>query len=156
MEKVKVVAYFVNALNEDIFTFYQEIISHCHRHNFDLVAIFHDKDKSEKDYLSAWDNLISFLLINKEIKQVLLPYTNNRINFDGYERISYMQEFIDLPCATSWRIIKDEGEHEDYEWGIDYTRWETFDSELRNNGVKDKGITLNVPYLDISEDDIPF
>jgi hypothetical protein len=147
-EREKVVAYFVSTPNENLFDFYDEINFHCEHHNYDLVAIFHDINKSESDYLSTWDMLISFLLINKDIKQVLLPYSNNEIVFDGYDRLSDMQEFIDLPCATSWRIVEDRWEDEPYWWDND--------EETENNDGVEYKYRTNGLILGISEDEIPF
>lgn len=148
MKRHKTVAYFATRPHEDFNLFYHEIYNHCLEEKergyqeLDLLAVFHDLDKDDHDDLPAWDQLVTFLLVNKDVKRVLLPRSSEGLLFDGYDCILDMQEFFDLPLVTSWFI----NDNQDPRYYYDEDEDEDSSNEYR----------FNDSLLEINDEDIPF
>lgn len=160
MKKVKAVAYFVTKPGEEYYEFIQSIFDHCLEEKmrgyeeYELVSIFHDLNKNDSDSLPAWEQLIEFLVGNKDIKRVLLPKSNNGLNFDGYDYLVDLQEFLDVPCASSWPM-----QRSDYDYSEEPFHWTPGDEAafmFEGNEVGDNRERYNGPLLDINREDIPF
>jgi hypothetical protein len=160
MKKVKAVAYFATKPGEEYFEFIHSIFDHCIEEKmrgyeeYELVSIFHDLNKEDSDELPAWEQLIEFLVVNKDIKRVLLPKSNDGLNFDGYDYLLDLQEFLDVPCASSWPM-----QRSDYDYSEEPFHW-TPGAEtsflFAENESRDNGRSYNGPLLDISPGEIPF
>ncbi|MFD1038439.1 hypothetical protein ACFQ3N_08505 [Virgibacillus byunsanensis] len=92
MQKYKAVAYFATTRNQYTSEFYEEIFEYCEAekeksngyNEIELMAIFHDLNKTEDcDDLPAWEQFITFLVVNKDVTKVLLPKTEKGVKFDG-------------------------------------------------------------------------
>ncbi|KAB8139114.1 hypothetical protein F9U64_01580 [Gracilibacillus oryzae] len=113
MKKHKAVAYFATEGHQPASIFYDGIIDYCEwekeqtdgYEDIELVAIFHDLNKKDDcDDLPAWEQFITFLVVNKDVTRVLLPVTQGGIKFDGADCLLDLSEFIDIPPFRNWFI----------------------------------------------------
>ncbi|MCG7314811.1 hypothetical protein MHL30_16960 [Priestia flexa] len=113
MKKIKAVAYYVTKELEFDSIFYHSVFGQIQSQNqqtagyekIELTAIFFDLERKDvHDEMPGWEQLISFLTVNKDIGLVLLPKSRQGINFNGADYLLDLSEFISMPPVSSWYI----------------------------------------------------
>lgn len=159
MKKHKTVAYFATEEHQPISIFYDGIIDYCEwekqqtdgYEEIELVAIFHDLNKKDDcDDLPAWEQFITFLVVNKDVTRVLLPVTRwGGIKFDGADCLKDLSEFIDIPPIRDWFI------HDPIEDYDNFYEDDAYENEELNEEPSDTTSTNGEP-IDVDDNDLPF
>ncbi|MGM0974753.1 MAG: hypothetical protein ACQEW2_17630 [Bacillota bacterium] len=164
MKKIKAVAYFATLEHEDNYEFFSAVDSYIQEQNnknegfeqIQLTATFHDLNiRDDYDHMPAWEQFLTFLVVNKDVSHILLPKSHDGVNFKYADCLSDLREFMDIPLVTSWFIYQEYLSREELArfYGYDFDD----ENEVENDELTD--IRTSPPeegYLDISDDDLPF